>query len=382
MSVPASFSDSFSDSSGGSDKTIWYTRCPVPTAFGLAARLGWITDALASHGIAFKSLAAAGDASSRQSHFEHTQPDSFRHGGNIPALAARSRGADVRLIGLSWTRTAQRVLAGAESGIETIEQLAGRKVSIPRRLDDTIDFWRATVLRGFEQALATAGMTLGDVKVVEVPVARSFVSDATKRNGDNDTLWDAKYMLGHQREEVLALARGDIDAIYSEGAISEIVQGFSGARVVFDFDSIDDTSASSTTAGRTRRVNNSQPLAFTVSGTLADGHPDVLAEVVLISRNAAAWARENERDAKRLIAAEVGLPEELVDTAFSPNVHRELGFDLSQGNMARLQIQHDHLRKHGFISRRVDLDAFALWTPQSQHQPHQYAETQPRAVAF
>jgi len=349
------------------DPTLWYTRCPVPTAFGLAARMGWIADALVAHGVAFKSLAAAPDAGSKQSHFEHTKPNSFRHGGNIPPLVAFSRGADVRLLGLSFTHTAQRILASPDSSIIKIEQLAGRRISVPRRLGDSIDFWRATVLRGFEQALATVGLAIKDVDVVEVPIARTFVSDATRHTGDSDTLWDARYMLGHQREEVLALARGDVDAIYSEGAIAEIAQGFSGARVVFDFDALPDHASA---AGRSRRVNNSQPLAFTVSGKLAHQHPDLVAEVVLVARNAAAWARQNEREAKRLIAAEVGLQEELVDSAFSPDVHRQLGFDLSIDNMARLQIQHDHLLRHRFIERRANLHQLALYALQ----PDDYVE--------
>ncbi len=36
--------------------TIWYTRCPVPTATGIAADLGWLDDEFAPDGIEVRSL--------------------------------------------------------------------------------------------------------------------------------------------------------------------------------------------------------------------------------------------------------------------------------------------------------------------------------------
>jgi ABC-type nitrate/sulfonate/bicarbonate transport system substrate-binding protein len=97
--------------------TFWITRCPVPTAFSLAVRLGWLEQEFERDGIAVRSLASSTARDVRQSHFEQTQPNFFRHGGNIPPLVSRSRGADVRLIGLSWTDTAELVLAAPGSGI-------------------------------------------------------------------------------------------------------------------------------------------------------------------------------------------------------------------------------------------------------------------------
>ena len=36
----------------GSIDTLWYTRCPVPTPLGLAAKLGWFDTEFAPDGIA------------------------------------------------------------------------------------------------------------------------------------------------------------------------------------------------------------------------------------------------------------------------------------------------------------------------------------------
>ncbi|HXZ09102.1 MAG TPA: ABC transporter substrate-binding protein, partial [Paraburkholderia sp.] len=50
------------------------------------------------------------DVTIRRSHFTHSQPWSFRQGGNIPALWARSQGSDTRLIGLSWVDEFQALI--------------------------------------------------------------------------------------------------------------------------------------------------------------------------------------------------------------------------------------------------------------------------------
>ena len=67
----------------------------------------------------------------RESHFGHTQANSFRQGGNIPPLWARSHGADVRLIGLSWAEQYQAVVTRRDSGIDGPADLAGRKLALP-----------------------------------------------------------------------------------------------------------------------------------------------------------------------------------------------------------------------------------------------------------
>lgn len=340
-----------------SDFTLWYTRCPVPTAFGLAVRLGWVQESLRAVGVELRSLATNTDPRSRQSHFDHGHANFFRHGGNIPPLIAFSRGADLKLIGLSRTRSAQRLIVHRDSSLDDVSGLAGKRVSVPRRLNDPVDFWRATVLRGFEQALATSGLTLADVQQVEVPIGRSFVADSTSRTGQADSLWDARFMLGHQREEILALERGEVDALFTEGAIAELAQGFSGARTLFDFDERGDPDAP---ANSTRRINNCEPLAFTVSGRLARDRPVLVERVVAEAHRAALWARDNEKEAKRHIAAETGLPEELVDRAFTPKVHLQLGFDLKPDNLQRLQSQQQHLARHGFIDEPQELERFLL----------------------
>ncbi len=132
--------------------TVWYTRCPVPTAFSLAVEQGWIDDAVAGEGLVARSLSASPDPAIRQAHFDQNLSAFFRHGGNIPPIVARSRGVDVRLIGLSWAQIPQQLLTLPGSGIGSAEDLRGRRLSLPRRVHSSVDFVRATALRGYEKA--------------------------------------------------------------------------------------------------------------------------------------------------------------------------------------------------------------------------------------
>lgn len=345
--------------------TIWYTRCPVPTAFSIAVQLGWIEEAFRRDGIALRSLASSPDRTVRQSHFGHSQENSLRHGGNIPPLVSRAGGGDPRVVGLSRTGSAKLVLALPESGIRSAEDLKGKRLSVPRRLHDPIDFWRATIRRGFGVALESAGLTWDDAVAVDVPIARTFVDDSTDRTGATDTLWDSRFVLGHQREEILALLTGQVDAIFSHGSIAPLVKAIAGARTVLDLDALPDAA---------QRVLNDDPATFTISGELIDTRPDIAARLVEIVQRAAAWARGHEQEAKRIIANETGLPEDLVAHAYAPDVHARLDLDLSDQNLAALRLQHDRLLADGVISAAVDLGAFVDARPLGALSGRQAAE--------
>lgn len=329
--------------------TLWYTRCPVPTAFGIAVERGFLDAELARDGIVARSLASSTDNQVRQSHFHHSQPNSFRHGGNGPPLVTRSRGGRVKLIGLSWNDSIKPMLVMPDSGIASVRALAGRKVSLPIRAGDSIDFWKASSLRGTELALAQEGMTMDDVAMTPVSTNRTFMDGATASTAQTATLWGAHCMLGHQREEAFALVRGEVDALYSQGAIAAVVMGFTGAVAIADAASSPDLAG---------RVNNDAPLALTVSEDLLAEQPELVARCVAAVLRAAAWASANEREAKRVIAADTGLPEELVDAAFPQDVHRQLEVDLRPEWVEALRVQHDHLLRHGFLAAPVAFEDF------------------------
>jgi ABC-type nitrate/sulfonate/bicarbonate transport system substrate-binding protein len=332
---------------------VWYTRCTIPTAFSIAVERGLLADELAGE-IELRSLVSTPDRAFRDVHFTHDHPRFFRQGGNIPPIAARSRGVDVRVIGLSWTDIRYPVLTLPDSGIETAADLVGRRLALPRRPNIPVDFWRATALRTYDQILRSVGATLDDVELVDVENSRPFVDEGRREQlSGNDSLWGAHTVASLQRDEALALVRGEVDGIASEGQASSALIPYFGLRTVADLFDLEDPAA---------RVNNSVPAPLTVSGALLDERPDVVERVLLRVLDASRWAAGHELEASRLVARELGLHEEFLGLGY-PSVHGQLDLDLSDERVAGLRSQHDFLLEHGFIDQPVDFGEFIAHAP-------------------
>jgi ABC-type nitrate/sulfonate/bicarbonate transport system substrate-binding protein len=241
------------------------------------------------------------------------------------------------------------VLVRSGSGITQLSDLAGLKLAVPRRTDDAIDFWNVTVRRAWQQLLTSARLGDGDVELVDLPVNRKFIDTATSGAGANASLWGAESSLRFQSEEALALARGEVDAIFSEGGTAVVLRHALDHSILRDLHDYPDTAG---------RVNNGYPLALTVTGDLLDERPEVVARWIQRLQEAAAWSAENERKSKRILAAEAGIAEELVDEAFGVDAHRELAIQPAATARAAIEAQNRRLHDWGVIDQPVDLDAY------------------------
>ncbi|WP_125616819.1 ABC transporter substrate-binding protein [Specibacter cremeus] len=332
-----------------SPDTLWYTHCPIPTPTSIAWQRGLFSDEFAAEGIEVKSLWQSDRREVRDSHYLHTQPNSFRHGGNLPPLLARSRGSDVRLLGMTWAGVRNAILTLPGSGIASAEDLRGRRLSVPRRPRAAFDFWHAHVLRTYEGALAAVGLSLDDVRLVEVVVDEDESGEALTRSVSlSDT---ARRLARRHREEVIALVAGRIDVIATEGQTAVTIQDVLGLDVVTDLFDLENPAD---------RVNNTMPTALTVSGALLDARPDLVERWLAVVLRAGEWARDHEREAKRIAALECGIHEDHVERAFSATMHEHLGVDLEDASLAALEAQHDFLLRHRIIDTPVDLRSFVV----------------------
>ncbi|MFI0163354.1 ABC transporter substrate-binding protein [Streptomyces sp. NPDC017095] len=312
-------------------ETLWFTRCPVPTATGIAADRHWLAEEFAPDGIAVRSLqdtASDVPGSVRAAHYTHTLPALFREGGNVPALWARSRGEPTRLIGLTWIEERQTILVAPGSGIRGAAALRGLRLALPRHRVP-IDFWRAMAVRGFEGALASAGYALSDATAVDVP--------ADGHHGQ----WAA---------ELAALARGDVDAVYVKGAVAVEAARRAGAEVAVELDGLPD---------RAHRVNNGTPRPITVHQRLLDDHPELVERFLAVLLRASDWAASQPAEVARILGSETGAGAEGVQGAYRPGTHRTLRPDLSDERLGLLARQEAALRAHGFLPSPVDIGTWA-----------------------
>lgn len=126
-------------------------RSPIPTATGLAHRLGWLEREAALDGT---PLTVAGGH--------------LWEGETTRALWERSEGRDTRLIGLTWVETFQAVVALPDAGIAHPGQLAGRRLALPRDEAAPVDTRRAAARRGIYAAIALAGLFPDEIVQVDV----------------------------------------------------------------------------------------------------------------------------------------------------------------------------------------------------------------------
>jgi ABC-type nitrate/sulfonate/bicarbonate transport system substrate-binding protein len=324
--------------------TLWYTRCPVPTALGIAVQQGWLEQALGARGVAVQSLRESNERAVRESHFDHSLQDSVRHGGNIPALWARAAGRGTRLIGLSWSDETQRILTLPGSGIRNLRDLKGRRFGLPKWVNAQIDFARAQAIRGLENALRLDGLEVADVELVDYTIEQGQ-SDAPAERVAGTTVF-AGQRRGGQAAELVGLLRGEVDAIFLKGASAAHLAQLFGLHTVIDTGVHPEPLV---------RANNGTPRALTVDAHLVEQHFDVAVDIVDQVLRAQEWARANPDETRRFLARESNTSEYWVTAAYGLDAHQRLDTSLSETNIAGLQDFADFLLRWNFLPAAVNV---------------------------
>ncbi|BCN68159.1 monooxygenase [Prescottella equi] len=324
--------------------TLWYTRCPVPTASGLANSLGWLSETADDAGLRFGILQDA-DAELAGRHFDHGLPSLIREGGNVPALAARAEGAPTRLVGLTWIDESQAILVGPAASLDSPAELAGLRIGIPAWADDRArSFPRAMALHGFASALRLGGLTFADVITVEVPTEPNPQVRTGSRS--RTTTWGVE-----------ALLQGDVDAIYVKGARAQEVAREHGLQVAVDLDA---------TASKRLRVNNGTPRPITVHADLLESRPELVTAFLAQTLRAADWAAGNLDEVRDVLARETNSGAAGVEAAYGDTFHRDLHPTLDADRLELLDVQKQFLYTHGFLATDFDLASWAAPEPLAQ----------------
>ena len=327
--------------------TLWYTRCPVPTGLGIAVQKGWLSDSFASQCTKIESLRESDDQAVRESHFDHTLQNSVRHGGNIPAIWARSVGRETRVIGLSWADETQQILTLPDSTIKTVKDLKGRKFGLPKWPKAQIDFSRAHALRGLENALKLDGLSVSDVEIVdyargvtqsEAPAVRVAGTQLFSGRGQGNNL---------NQNELVGLLRREVDAIFLKGAQA------AQAAAQFNLVTVIDTGIHPEPL---IRANNGTPRTLTVDLNLIENHFDSATLIVEQVLRAEAWAHVHPDETRRFLARETNSSEYYVTVAYGENAHERLRTDFSKQNVEGIQDFIHFLHRWKFIPNAVDIE--------------------------
>ena len=315
---------------------IWYTRCPVPTTSGLAQHFRWAHEAFADVGIGLESIRASDDRAVRSSHYDHTHPNMFREGGNVPPIWARGNGRDTVVVGISWIDEEQLILVRDDSDIASLDDLRGRRLGLPKHESRIVDIGRSQDLRGLLTALQLGDIDRSEVDFIDL-AGEDFDLRETRRESDN---------LGHLGAN--ALLAGTADAIYAKGAVGATLVARHGFRPIVDINAQADPLV---------RVNAGTPRPVTVNGPLAREHPELVARYLAVLLRTAQWAESHPQEVVAAVAAETGADEAAVRRGFGPDLHRRFAIRLDELAISGLRQQHDFLSTEGF-TQAFDFDSW------------------------
>jgi len=326
---------------------LWFTRCGVPTATGLAYKLGWLEEEFQRDGIKIETLQESGRDDLRRHHYDHNLPSLIREGGNMLAFGTRGQGAPTRLVGLTWIDEGQAILVRPDSGITEPRHLKGKRLVLPSYTDHPIpehqrgsSIARGMSQHGYKGVLAVAGLTFDDVTFVEVESRRTVRSGTRgQRRDPNSSLWAFD-----------ALAAGEVDAIYVKGSAAVDAARAHGVVVGIDIDRLPE---------RQFRVNNGTPRPITVHQSLIDDHFDLLVRFLEQTLRAAEWAKDNLAGVHKVLESETGGSDTAVATAYRDGFHQTLHPDLSEERLALFDQQKKFLWLHGFLEHDFDLAQWA-----------------------
>ena len=319
-------------------KEVYYTICPVANASYLAANTCFLKDGFEKIGYTPIKLQTL-EPEKWKAHFTYENDRLFREGGNTPPIWARSKGRGVVLIGLNIIEEKQYILVRADSEIQTIRDLKGKRLGIPDHVKVYIDFHKASAQQGFEIALKANGIAKEDVEWVNLITESRFTSE-----GKGETFADLSAI------EVEALENGQVDAIFMKLPIAEELVSSGKFRKIFDV-AYDQNALVP--------VNNEYPNILTVSEKLAEEEPEVVVEYIKQTIRASRWAKTHQKEAEALLAEQTHGTVESYQRAYAKDFYQRTEVNFSEAGLAALQERSDFLYKTGYLEREVNVYEWA-----------------------
>ncbi len=321
-------------------KEIYFTPCPVEVLSHVAFHAGFFAESFRGTGSELRHISSLPTAE-WDNHFTHRHPHFIRDGGNIPPIWARSRGVDTYAIGVTFAHRRQVMLTRKDS-LDSVADLAGKRLALPKREGELIDFWRATLLRGSLSVLEIHGLTGEDVTFVDIPVSERYLDEKT----DGNSIWTHRSRAGaFHEQEILALQKGLVDAVYTEGSRVVDLERLPDLRVLYNLSDHPEVQ---------RKTNICMPCIITCSGELARSYPDLVFAYMNGLKRAAEWAKTHREELLNIWARELYLDRECVERTFPQHVNELLTPRLDQMALIALESQIHFLFEHGFILEEFD----------------------------
>lgn len=310
------------------------TRCPaVPTASSLAYQLGYLQEAFAGEpglDIEYKSIGFTG-----KTDYAHHERLWLRHAGHAPAVWARAKGVDSKVVALAWLEGSYPVLSLAGSDIDSPAALAGKRLAIIGNRAAKFDLMIAQQLKIYATTLGEAGLGLDDVELVYIDRPSNEGGPGTRKR--DHFIEDARLQAAH-------LILDNVDAIIAR--LPQAVAEFVDVQTLYDTHDHPDPRA---------RVHPSVLRGVVVSGALLREQRDLVVRYLAQLLRAEQWALLNPQRTVELIAADYHVPESALSGSYD-SVAEGIRLRLDDDIVDSLRVQKDFLLRHGFIETDFAID--------------------------
>lgn len=321
---------------------LYYTRCPVPTASGIAFQRRMFDPVFRGTAYEVRDLRELGP-DHRNAHYTHSIRHFFREGGGAPPVWARSRGVDSVLLGITFMEETLGIFVRADDPAITMPDLAGKRFALPLWPRLVFNFWRFAAFKGIVSALRVHSMSVRDIRLVDVTEDWDPHERRDVQRRDAPAAPRCEY-----RNQLRALQDGRVDALFGKGPESALLEREAGGAIrrIFDL---------RTAPAMADRVNNSTPRLLTTSREMIEAHPEGVVRYLQTLIRAARWAVDRPREARTLVARECGVTSHEVAQHLEKAFETKLAPGVSDALLGSVDVLKSFLHRHGFIERDFPL---------------------------
>ncbi|MNT03471.1 putative aliphatic sulfonates-binding protein precursor [compost metagenome] len=251
------------------------------------------------------------------------------------------------MLGITWLDEYQGILVRADSGIQDLADLKGKRLGIPRHRDALIDFQRGAAQHGFVTALSLVGLSTADATLVDLDAPSHDLRDGPRPEPV-------------ERPDVAlqALDRGEVDAIFIRFARGYRIAQEPRLRQLVNLNDLSDPLL---------RVGNGTPRPITVDRAFLDKHPDLVVRYLAVLLRTAEWAAKNRNEVAQLLLPESrGASPADVFAAHGADVHLSFTPRLTQTYIDGLAVQKNFLRDWGYLKHDFDVNEWVVREPLEQ----------------
>ncbi len=328
---------------------IWFSLGAVPTPLHVAVQRHWIEQCFNNHGVIIRNLKEhpLGDFI----HLYQNNPRHFRVGGSFTSIWAQSKGMDTVVISASWIPTRTDILVPIGSPLKRIEDLAGKRLTIPIREYLPLDYPYASAFYAWHTILRSHGISYTDVELI--PVSTQRIQHAQQEGLPAFMSHEKERDVPPQGEEAAMLLAGKADAMLTQLGRGILYINKRNMRSIYSL-------IPEKNSREPFSMANSFPILTVVHKEFAEKHPDLIELWLKMEIMAAHWAKDNPQSFDIVLAGMTDVPATFQHQVYHPKFEANMFPMLENDIVTALDHIKTFLYRHSIIPRDFSTEKWVM----------------------